>query len=196
MHEDCDICGGFGRIRLPVRAKMVFRTADYASPIARTDDSVREFACPHCTKPKREHIKLFGVEVPYRGEIKDRHPDYEARVMQDAVMKLGAAAFKEGLFTVERRQLEKSETAFGESHAMRVTVGFVQKLTVEKLDVERKAYAKEQISKVLDDVVRDACKEIATWGSAYNGTAIHKHQAADAIDGAAKRALQKLSEWK
>lgn len=160
MRNDCEICGGSGIVRLPVRQRL-----DVYSKLSDKDVSlsIREYSCPECggTIPQ-ENVMICQVEDLINSE-ESKIPDFMEYCQRNMALKLGDFLHKENLITFSKKKAEK-EMSWRDMYLIRAKLGVISPRTVATFE-QRVNQRQMTIAKA---VANEAVKQIRNWNSYYD----------------------------
>lgn len=168
--SDCDICGGSGSIRLPVRAKMSARYSDYNSSIEPTQSS-RTYACPECGPSiDQERIALLYTKQDVSAHPSYMNDDrYHEAMLRDAAHCFVDMLLRDGYIKQERGSVDTDKMVY----EIRSTLGVVSPSVVASME----ARIAERQGEVAVEVANEAMRLINHWGSHYGTTTLSKVEA-------------------
>ena len=158
MKVDCEICGGSGKIRLPVKPRVGMTLSPEDASL-----SIREYACPECGyKVPQEKILIVQaqgmIEAKYVKRDGQKFMDY---VKQNLAHQIGAFLFKENQIRFEK--LETQDDYGRERYPLRATLGVVSPRVVATFEDR----VKEKQLAVANAVMEEAAKRIRGWGKDF-----------------------------
>ncbi len=184
MKHDCDICGGPGKVRLPIRFRALAFSIDEEPKMV---DSSREYPCPECADVTRlERVQAAREETFAATYIKE--PGFLDHVRRGLAHQLAGHLLEHGYIKFERGPQDEQNMRF----QMRGTVGVVRPGQLDNLE-ERIA---ERQVEVAQEVANEAVKQINNWGSHYGHSEILKRDANRMVGDAIKIVLDKRAAWK
>lgn len=164
--KDCDICGSYGKIRLPVRERLSAVINDTSAM-----GKIREYPCPECgNNIPSENIKIVQAE----DFISENAGDQEfIQYCKEAIAhKIGRFLFDEGMITYTK-DTKDIEYSWRKSYILRGKLGVLSPRFVAKFE-ERVKEHQELIAKY---VVEEATKSIRNWDSMTKNPIIQKEMA-------------------
>lgn len=165
--KDCDICGGYGKIRLPVREKLSATISYYVS----ISTKIREYPCPECGDLiPQENIKIVQAEDFVSGDIRDE--EYILHCKKAMAHQIGQFLFDDYQITFTK-DTRIPENAWRGDYLLRGKLGIVSPRFVAKFE-ERVREHQELIAK---EVVEEATKSIRNWDSLCKNPIIQKEMA-------------------
>jgi len=169
--NDCDICGGSGFIRLPVRQKISLRLEDNEPIEPRVN--IRQYICPECgdTCPY-EKVEIVQAQdfIPCEYLEHGENSDFISYIHQSLAMRIADFIYKEGYITYT---IDREEDYYTRAKKITAKCGVLsprQLKTFEQKVRERQKY-------IASSLVNDAVKKINNWGSSYGDTTINKSYA-------------------
>lgn len=164
MKQDCDICQGYGHIKVPIYQRMTTRAFDIVSVSAWSEPvlTARSYPCPECSpKVTEDHVRVLHAEemivthpTGYESEIEDATRKHLSFMLVDELLRSQSIAFVVGPMD-KLRQVKP----------MRATLGVVSKQHVATLE-ERIASHRQTTAEIVAQKARD---KISGWGSHYTG---------------------------
>lgn len=184
MRHDCDICRGYGKVRLPVYAPMRAVMVPDAAPVM--EESSREYPCPKCADVTRlERVQAARQETFAPTYIKDE--DFIDHIRHSLAHQIAGFLLENGYIKFERSPDDERNMRFG----MRATVGVVRPNQLDNLE-ERIA---ERQTEIASAVAQEAERQINNWGSYYGRAQIDKDQATRFVRESLGYVLKKRAEW-
>ena len=167
--KDCEICGGAGKIRLPIREKLsVFMASSESAPTLK----IREYPCPECgNQIPQENIKIIQAEDYVSGDI--REAGYVLHCKETIAHKIGRFLFNEDQITYTKEDSVIPEKLWRGDYVLRGKLGIISPRFVAKFE-ERVKEHQEGIAKT---VVEEATKSIRNWDSMRQNPVIQKETA-------------------
>jgi hypothetical protein len=171
MKTDCEICGGSGKIRLPVRQKMQPQI-----DVSQASSPIREYSCPECSyKIPQERILIAQCEEILPDETLIKDSDYLDHSKRHMIHKIGDFLFRENHIKFTKI-LEPS--MYGRSqYRLRAIVGIISQRFIAKFEDR----VKEHQWVIARQVADDAIVRIRNWMSYYNYPDITKDEAIKSI---------------
>lgn len=168
MQSDCEICGGSGIIRLPVRGKL-FASVDNVPKTL----PIREYSCPECGyKIPQDRIMVVEAQEIILDEEAVKFPDYLAHVKGSITHRMAEHLFKENQISFRDVPISKDEyPRYLKSRCIRGTLGVISPRMVATFE-ER---VRERQALVANAVVAEAVEQIRNWGASYRWSEIEKH---------------------
>ncbi|MFA5025678.1 MAG: hypothetical protein WC503_04185 [Candidatus Shapirobacteria bacterium] len=153
--KDCEICGGYGKIRLLVREKLnTSATINFASTLM---SKIREYPCPECgDQIPQENIKIIQAEDYVSGDI--REAGYVIHCKREIAYKMGQFLFDDDQITFTK-DTKIPEYSWRNDYILRGKLGIVSPRFVAKLE-ERVKECQELMAK---EVVEEARTSIRNW---------------------------------
>lgn len=184
--SDCDVCGGRGKIRVPVYPRHTVAEFNPRDDFASTQSS-REYPCPECSEiVPVEHVGAASEEVFVASYVNE--PGFMEHVKNSLGHQIVDFLLRHNYVEFERSPTDERQMRF----QMRATVGVVSKKRLatiqERVEQHQEALARE--------VMAEAKRQIDNWGSTYGHTSLHKSQARDSVDGALAAVLKARSNWR
>lgn len=189
MRKDCDICGGRGKIRLPVLSNpdaSAYRQRSIA--IQHVGESSREYTCPECSEVADDNRVMVAWSQQEYPAHYDRDPDFmrsleiaTARHLADLMIKDGYVRFVEDPVRDDRM-----------TKALRAYVGVVAVGAAKRIEDR----ISERQFDVANEVIANAAEQIRFWDSRYTGPEghINKGQAIGEMKAALMAAKQRREE--
>jgi len=162
--NDCDICGGSGIIRLPVRQTLsMYRDSNVTATLP-----IREYKCPECgDRIPQENIDIIQAEYFIDTRIEDAN--YYQHCQQNIAQKIAYALLdsKHISFTLEHAT---DRYSFRSEQLLKGKLGVISPRFVKTFE-ER---VKKHQTLIAKEVLDAAIKSIRNYGSAYNAPSINK----------------------
>lgn len=163
MRDDCDICGGSGKIRLPVMSKpdlSAYRPSSISLK-ARMEESSREYSCPECSDVADDNrVMVMGAQEEFPVELA-KDPAVMDSIRRGMARPLAAMLVEKGFV----RFADGSPTGHPWRGSLRAYVGVVAVGAAKRIDDR----ISERQFEVADRVIKEAAAQIRHWGSAYSG---------------------------
>jgi hypothetical protein len=166
MREDCAICGGSGKIRLPVRTLVCITSGASNIPLTMP---IREYECPECGPPiPQEKIMVIQAEEWVDERIKDE--DFWIHVKRSIGHQMGRLLVDEGMVVFEKRREDTPNFSYREGYFLRGKLGVISPRVVATFE----ARVAERQKMVAVQVVDQAIKDIRNYGAFYSAPSIQK----------------------
>jgi uncharacterized protein YlaI len=166
--KDCEICGGSGKIRLPVRQRLNATTSDSIPAMS----PIRTYPCPECgEKISQEKIKIIQTEERVDGRIND--PDFLEHCRGSIAHQMVSFLHKERMITFTRHSADDRDYSYREGYLLRGKLGVLSPRVVATFE-ER---VRERQKMVAGQVIDQAIKDIRNWGAFYSSGSINKSTA-------------------
>ncbi len=146
MSKPCDVCGGRGRITLPLRRPAVAEFRGEPIPL-RVERSSRDYSCPECADmvPLERVAVVSTMSAKFAEDI-----DYLAMLTRGSVRQIADAVHDRGYMHVE----EGGASPDFQRTAIRVSLGVVARKHVARIE-DRVAQGQDAIcAEVKDEVAR------------------------------------------
>ena len=186
MRDRCDICGGRGKICLPVLIPLSTRY-DHAHEIkAISESSAREYPCPECSpRVAEDHVAILRVATEFALHHGDPNGEIERAVQKQSARQIAHDLLDKGYIAFETGPYDKHRM----TKPMRATLGVVSKAAVASLE-ERVASHRQTVA---EQVVEAAEQKITNWGSHFSGSGgpIAKDMACRFVREALQQVLEK-----
>lgn len=164
--NDCDICGGAGKIRLPVRQRLSVTASKNDTP---TSMPIREYACPECgPQIPQENIMICQAEEWVDGDIKE--DEYIDHCKQSIAHRIAQGLYTNSMISFAKNTKAKQEYSWRNDYCLRGKLGVISPRLVATFE-ER---VKEHQSMIAREVIDEAIKQIRNWGSEYKMPDISK----------------------
>lgn len=179
--HDCDICGGSGEIRVPVRPKLRVvdgpnLTADVALPAL-----WRSYACPECS----DTVALRNLGVLYEcAHVDERYQIPEDRIKEQLAHEMVANILRHDLIEFRRGAPIRAQMEW----AMTGTLLIAPRKTASNFE----DYAKDRATAITRQVVDVAGHEINNWGSYFGHSEILKQDAIRLMGSAMRDVFKRL----
>jgi hypothetical protein len=168
IRDRCDICGGRGKICLPVLTPLSVRY-DHAHEIKAIDESSsREYPCPECSpRVAEDHVAILAVNGEFHvydnnGSQSDINGEVERATQKQCARQIAHELLDNGYIAFETGPFDK----YRMWKPMRATLGVVSKAAVASIE-ERVAIHRQIIA---EQVVEAAEQKINNWGSHFTGS--------------------------
>jgi hypothetical protein len=182
MRADCDICGGRGKIRLPVMHKLSMRA--YNAKIEMHESS-REYACPECSEAADDNrVMVAGAMEMTRLDLADE-PQYAEHCKRAMVHRIADLLIRDGFV----RFVDGATDKMMRTKELRAYVGVVAVGAAKRIEDR----INERQWEMAEKVIQEAADAVQNWGSHYTGRAgpINKSDAVRQIFDALKMAKAK-----
>lgn len=162
MRSDCDICGGAGKIRLPVRsAPSASAYRQHSIAIKSPLESSREYACPECSEIADDNrVMIMGAQEEYAAELAD-HPEIADQIRRGMARPLADMLIEKGFV----RFCDGPQSDYRMRKSLRAYVGVVAVGAAKRIE-DRIA---ERQWEMAEKVLQDAADAVRHWGSSYSG---------------------------
>ena len=181
-NRDCDICQGLGVIRLPIRRQAV--SLFNAGEPPQLQETSRQFPCPQCSNMvPEERLAIVSDHREYEANYDD--PSLIFAIQANLARGLIDGLLRDGFVRLERSETDPTTMRFG----VKVSIGVVHPEHVTSLESRIEAHQ----DRFATEVVMEARKHIANWGSDYTGLdgPIHKATAINAVEDALRNVRAK-----
>jgi hypothetical protein len=161
---NCEICGGSGIVRFPIRKKLNTYPEDYSTirPI-----SIREYPCPECSeKIPLDKIEIVQVEEHIPLEYKTNF-DLLEYIKHSMAAQIGDFLYKEEMITYTNRK-----DLLNRSKSIRAKLGILSPRQVKTFEEK----VRERQIDVATSLVNEVVQSIRNWGSVYDLADISKTQ--------------------
>lgn len=162
MRSDCDICGGRGKITLPVRLHAsACRMPSTDTARIRYEESSREYACPECSEVADDNrIMVAHAHQEFPAHYA-RDPGFMEHVRRSMAPVLADLMIKDGFV----RFADGREDVPNMTRSLHAYVGVVAVGAAKRIEDR----INERQFDVADEVIKAASAEIRHWGSAFSG---------------------------
>lgn len=180
MKQDCEICGGSGFIRLPVRQKLSVSKIQATTPI-------RQYSCPECGDfIPQEKVSILQCEELADSRYANKDKNYLDYIYENAAYKFVSLLHKEGLITYKHGQQNTMTWQF----PIVAKLGVISPRTVATFEQR----VNQQQALVARIVAEETAKQIRNWNSYYDKGSgpIHKDQAINFLFEVLEKTLKQL----
>lgn len=164
--KDCEICGGSGKIRLPVRERVCVTGRATNVPLSMP---IREYECPECG-PKIPQEKIMVVQGEEWVDERIKDPDFMDHCKESIGHQMGRLLVDEGIVFFERNRVDKPDYSYREGYFLRGKLGVISPRVVATFE----ARVAERQKVVAGLVIDRAIKEIRNLGAFYSSPSIQK----------------------
>lgn len=157
INKDCDVCGGLGTIRLPVRQRL-------SKPDIAVSPSVpiREYTCPECGyKIPQDRIKIFYAQDVIVKEVKE--DDYLNHMKNSLALRIGDEIYRDNQIIFNKQPINDPYLSRYQ-YCLNAKVGIIS----PRLVVTFEERVKERQREVAVAIVQEVTNLINNWGSYYN----------------------------
>ncbi len=167
MRDDCDICGGIGKIRLPIQERLTATISNDCKSMP-----IREYSCPECgDKIPYENILVVQGEQWVDAEIKD--PEFLIHCKQSITHKMGSFLHNKGMITFVKNRDLTSDYSYREGYFLRGQLGVVSPRIVATLE-QRIQEKQRELAAIF---IQGVAKKIRNWRECFNDPLIEKDMA-------------------
>ena len=157
--HDCDICGGRGKIRLPVMHKTSMRPA--ANAKIELAESSREYACPECSEIADDNrVMVMGAQEEYSAHLA-KEPQFMERIHGYLARPIAEMLIRDGFVRFVDMPIDETRM----TKATRAYVGVVAVGAAKRIEDRINERQWEMAEKVL----HEAADAVRNWGSHYTG---------------------------
>lgn len=162
MRSDCDICGGAGKIRLPVRSApdaSAYRPRSIA--IKHIGESSREYTCPECSEVADDNrVMILGTQEEFPAEVA-KEPAIMDSIRRGMVRPLADMLIRDGYV----RFYDGPQSDYGMRKSLRAYVGVVAVGAAKRIEDR----INERQLEMAEKVIQEAADAVRNWGSHYTG---------------------------
>lgn len=181
--DDCEICGGARKIRLPIRRKLSMRPAMNAK--IELEESSREYACPECSEVADDNsVMVAFAQEDYPAQYA-KDPQFMEYLHRSMVPALAARLIADGFV----RFVDGPEDKNMMRKSLRGYVGVVAVGAAKRIEDR----INERQWEMAEKIIQEAADAVQHWGSHYTGRSgpINKSDAVRQIFDALKTAKSK-----
>ena len=182
--DRCDICGGRGKICLPVLIPLSTRY-DHAHEIkAIAESSAREYPCPECSpRVAEDNVAILRVATEFALHHGDLNGEIERAVQKQCARQIAHDLLDKGYIALETGSFDR----YRMTKPMRATLGVVSKSAVSS--IEERVASLQQIT--AEKVVAAAEEKILSQGLRWSTAgAIAKDYACQLVREAFQEVLE------